>query len=205
MTQIKLCGLTKECDVMWANELQPNYVGFVFAKKSRRYVNYYKAEELKALLNPEIKAVGVFVDEDPKMITTLVRLGTIDVIQLHGQEDEAYVKKLRSLTDAPVIQAFKPEDETDLLKARKSSADYVLLDGGAGDGKAFNWEILSKMDRPFFLAGGLTADNLEEAMDCVQPFGVDASSSLETDGVKDREKMAAFVRAVREKEREHGR
>ncbi|MCR5755895.1 MAG: phosphoribosylanthranilate isomerase [Acetatifactor sp.] len=205
MTQIKLCGLSRECDIEWANELQPDYIGFVFAKKSRRYVTYQRASELKELLHPSIKSVGVFVNEEQENIAELVRLGVIDVIQLHGCEDEHYLKKLRELTSACVIQAFSIKTPSDLRKAEKSSADCILLDAGAGGGKVFDWSLLDGIMRPYFLAGGLTPENLGGVLEKYQPYGVDASSSLETDGMKDREKMAAFVEAVREKENNNGR
>ena len=201
MTKIKLCGLSRPCDIEAANELKPEYIGFVFAPKSRRYVTPEKAKELKQLLVPEIRAVGVFVNEDPERIACLVNSGVIDIAQLHGSEDEDYIKKLRTLTDKPVIRAFRIESARDIENAEHCSAEYVLLDSGAGTGAVFDWELIQDMKRPYFLAGGLSLDNVGDAVEMLHPFVVDVSSGIETDGVKDRIKMAAFVAAVRKEER----
>ncbi len=139
--KIKLCGLTRPCDIEAVNELQPDYIGFVFAKKSRRYVSPEKAEELKAMLAPGIQAVGVFVNEEPERIVSLLEAGTIDVAQLHGQEGEREIRRLRELTDHPLIQAFRIDTEQDVERANASTADYVLLDSGAGGtGTVFDWD-----------------------------------------------------------------
>ena len=201
MTKIKLCGLSRPCDIEAANELKPEYIGFVFAPKSRRYVTPEKAKELKQLLDPDICAVGVFVNEDPERIACLVNSGVIDIAQLHGSEDEDYIKKLRTLTDKPVIRAFRIESARDIENAEHCSAEYVLLDSGAGTGAVFDWELIQDINRPYFLAGGLSPDNLGDAVKLLHPFAVDVSSGIETDGVKDRIKMAAFVAAVRKEER----
>lgn len=196
--KIKLCGLTRPCDIEVANELWPDYIGFVFAKKSRRYVSPEQAAELKSLLRPEILTVGVFVDEEPERIADLFQKGVIDLAQLHGAEDEAYIGKLREHTDRPIIKAFRVDDEQDIRRAQESTADYVLLDsGGGGTGTAFDWELLTLMDRPYFLAGGLNADMVGPVVKRWRPYGVDVSSGIETNGVKDAEKMRAFADAVR--------
>lgn len=201
MTRIKLCGLTRTCDIEWANALMPDYIGFVFARKSRRYIPPVSAGALREKLNAGIRAVGVFVNESPEVVATLLNGGIIDLAQLHGGEDEAYVKSLRRLTDRPLIQAFRMEGPADADRAFQSSADYVLLDNGAGGtGAAFDWTLLKGFDRPYFLAGGLAPDNVARAVKAVRPFAVDVSSGIETDGVKDREKMTAFVSAARNEE-----
>ena len=197
MTKIKLCGLSRTCDIEAANELRPEYIGFVFAPKSKRYVSPEKATELKQLLHPDIKAVGVFVNESLQNVAELLKNGVIDVAQLHGTESEEYVRELRTLTDKPIIKAFRVECERDIREANASSADYVLLDSGAGTGTVFDWNLLSHMQRPYFLAGGLDTENVSEAIKVLKPFAVDVSSGIETDGVKDKTKMAAFVAAVR--------
>ena len=201
MTRIKLCGLTRPCDIEAANRLKPDYIGFVFAKKSRRYVSPEQAEALKKQLSPEIRAVGVFVSEDPETVAGLLNRGIIDLAQLHGSEDEAYLTRLRDLTDRPLLQAFRVAGEEDLHRAESSSADGILLDAGAGDGAVFDWKLLKGWSRPYFLAGGLEPGNVREAIRILQPWGVDVSSGIETDGKKDPEKMAAFVTAVREEDR----
>lgn len=199
--KIKLCGLTRPCDIEAVNELQPDYIGFVFAKKSRRYVSPEKAEELKAMLAPGIQAVGVFVNEEPEQIVSLLEAGTIDVAQLHGQEGEREIRRLRELTDHPLIQAFRIDTEQDVKRANDSTADYVLLDSGAGGtGTVFDWDLLQAIRRPYFLAGGLDTENLGTVKAKLNPYGIDVSSGIETDGYKDKEKMTAFVAAARKED-----
>ena len=198
MTKIKLCGLTRQCDIEWANELKPEYIGFVFAEKSRRYVSEEKAAELKAMLSEDIKAVGVFVNYPAKKIADLLFRGIIDIAQLHGSEDEEYILRLSQLTDKPLIKAFSISCEDDVRSAEKSSADMILLDSGkGGTGTNFDWDLLRHIGRPYFLAGGLGCDNAEEAVRTLHPYAVDVSSGIETEGYKDKNKMAAFVAAVR--------
>lgn len=199
--KIKLCGLTRPCDIEAVNELQPDYIGFVFAKKSRRYVSPEKAEELKAMLAPGIQAVGVFVNEEPEQIAALLEAGTIDVAQLHGQESETEIRRLRELTDHPMIQAFRIDTEQDVERANASTADYVLLDSGAGGtGIVFDWDLLQAIRRPYFLAGGLDTENIGTVKAKLNPYGVDVSSGIETGGYKDKEKMTAFVAAARKED-----
>ena len=197
MTKIKLCGLSRPADIEAANALQPDYIGFVFAGNSRRYVSPETAAALRKLLSPGIRAVGVFVDEDPEAVAALLNTGIIDAAQLHGNEDEAYIQSLRQLTGRPIILAFRIQTPADVEKANRSSADLVLLDAGAGTGTVFDWSLLSGAVRPYFLAGGLDPENAATAIRTLHPCGVDVSSGIETGGVKDREKMAAFVAAVR--------
>lgn len=199
--KIKLCGLTRPCDIEAVNELKPDYIGFVFAKKSRRYVSPEKAEELKAMLAPGIQAVGVFVNEEPEQIVSLLEAGTIDVAQLHGQEGEREIRRLRELTDHPLIQAFRIDTEQDVERANASTADYVLLDSGAGGtGTVFDWDLLQAIRRPYFLAGGLDTENLGTVKAKLNPYGIDVSSGIENDGYKDKEKMTAFVAAARKED-----
>lgn len=202
MTRIKLCGLTRPEDIAAANALQPEYIGFVFAPKSRRYVSREMAAELKAQLFPGIQAVGVFVNEAPETVADLLNAGIIDIAQLHGQEDAAYIARLRGLTARPLWQAFRVTDAASLAKAEKSPADLVLLDSGTGGtGTTFDWTLLEKFDRPYFLAGGLGPDNAADAVRQLHPYAVDVSSGIETAGKKDSAKMAAFVAAVRTNEK----
>ena len=201
MTKIKLCGLSRTCDIEEANLLRPDYIGFVFAKKSSRCVAPEQACELKKLLRPEIRAVGVFVNETPESVAELLNSGVIDLAQLHGSEDAKYIRRLRELTDGPLIQAFKIRSKEDLSQAAASTADEILLDAGAGTGTVFNWSLLKNMERRYFLAGGLNPENVREAIRDLHPYGVDVSSGIETESRKDRTKMAAFVAAVREEDR----
>lgn len=198
MIKIKLCGLSGPADIEAVNELKPEYAGFIFVPDRRRYIAPERAAELRARLDPEITAVGVFIDEKPERVAELLRDGLIDMAQLHGKETGDYIKRLRGITDKPIIKAFRIDGEDDIEKAEKSTADYVLLDSGiGGTGKVFDWTLLRRMNRPYFLAGGLNPDNVKAAVEALHPYGVDVSSGIETDGVKDREKMRAFVRQVR--------
>lgn len=184
-------------DIEAANLCVPEYVGFVFAKKSRRYVSPETAAFLRKGLLGQIQAVGVFVDEPPEQVAGLLKDNIIDMAQLHGNEDEAYIRRLRELTGKPIIKAFRMEGEADLKELEDCSADYVLLDSGAGSGECFDWGRIKNVKRPYFLAGGLEPGNVAEAIQTLCPFGVDVSSGIETKGSKDREKMAAFTAAVR--------
>lgn len=201
MTKIKLCGLSRPCDIETANELKPDYIGFVFAPKSKRYVTYEKATELKSRLSPEIQAVGVFVNEHLQNVANLLQNGIIDMAQLHGDEGEDYIAQLRLLADKPIIRAFRIETASDMKTAEQSTADYILLDSGAGTGTVFDWGLAKSIGRPYFLAGGLDARNVADAVRALHPFAVDVSSGIETDGAKDKIKMAAFVAAVRKENR----
>ena len=191
MTKIKLCGLRRVCDVEAANDLHPEYVGVVFAAKSRRYVSPEKVAELRKYLQAGIQVVGVFVNEEPRQVAGLLNSGVIDIAQLHGEEDNAYIKMLRKMSDRPIIQAFRIKTEKDVKRA-----DMLLLDSGAGTGKVFDWKLIQTIERPYFLAGGITSHNVSEAIQRLHPDGVDVSSGIETDGKKDQKKMAAFVAAV---------
>lgn len=197
-TKIKICGLTRAQDIQAANALQLDYIGFVFAPKSKRFVPPEQAKQLRQQLAPGIRAVGVFVNAPPEQIAALLADGTINIAQLHGQEDAAYIARLRSLTHTLIWQAFRIESTEDISRANASPADLVLLDHGAGGtGERFDWALLHGMTRPFVLAGGLTPQNAAEAIAKARPFAVDTSSGCETNGVKDPAKMLAFVNAVR--------
>ena len=156
MTKIKLCGLRRVCDVEAANALHPEYVGFVFAAKSRRYISPEKVTELRKYFQAGIQVVGVFVNEEPRQVAGLLNSGVIDIAQLHGEEDNAYIKMLRKMSDRPIIQAFRIKTEKDVKRAEESEADMLLLDSGAGTGKVFDWKLIQTIERPYFLAGGDT-------------------------------------------------
>lgn len=198
MTKIKFCGLRRQEDIDFANLILPEYIGFVFAKISKRYVSPEKAALLKKRLDGRINAVGVFVNEELLQVAELLNGGVIDIAQLHGGENEEYISELRKLTDKPIIKAFNVTNERDISLALKSSADFVLLDSPlAGSGTRFDWELLKNFGRPYFLAGGLDPDNVFGAVLSLHPYAVDVSSGIETDGVKDFDKMKRFA-AVRE-------
>ena len=197
MTKIKLCGLGRKEDILCANELLPDYIGFVFAKGSRRYISPDDAGRLRDLADSRIKAVGVFVDAPEEEIAALVRDGIIDTVQLHGVEDQDYIDRLRRLGVNEVIKAFKVGSRADIETAALTSADHILLDSGQGGGLAFNWELIGNLRRPYFLAGGLDCENVTDAIATLSPYGVDVSSGIETGGIKDPDKMRRFVMTVR--------
>ena len=184
-------------DIRHANRLRPEMIGFVFWKPSKRYVSPDEAAKLRSILDDGITPVGVFVDEDPRVVADIATNGTIDTIQLHGAEDEEYIHGLRKLTDAPIIRTFCVRSEEDLVKASGSSADMVLLDNGKGTGQTFDWTLMRDLGRDFILSGGLSESNIGDAVRRFHPFAVDVSSAMETDGFKDRSKMERFIDAVR--------
>ncbi len=193
--KIKICGIRRTEDVRFLNESPPDYAGFVFAN-TRRRVSFEEAERLRSLLKPEIKTVGVFVNEDMELIRKLVKSGVIDLVQLHGDEDEKYIRELNS--SVPVIKAQRIIGVGDI---KRFETDFYLFDTYredmyGGTGEAFDWEILKNIDRPYFLAGGITAENIERAM-AKKPYAIDVSSGAETNGVKDRDKIRKLIYKVR--------
>lgn len=195
--KIKICGLSRPQDIEYVNEVLPDYIGFIFWTKSRRYVTLDKAMELKSKLDKRIKAVGVFLDEDNEAIERIAGSGAVDIIQLHGSESEADILWLQEHTHLPVWKAVVIKDPNDVVRWRNSCADMLLFDGGTGEGHAFDWSWLEAVSRPFMLAGGITADNVNEAAKLSYIQGVDASSSVEIDGVKDFDKIKELVYKVR--------
>ena len=166
----------------------PDYIGFVFAP-SKRQISFETALNLKGLLKPQIKSVGVFVNADVAEIQRAFDRGIIDMAQLHGAETSEYISRLKM----PVIKAVNVGDKT------PENADYLLFDNGAGGtGEAFDWALLPKTTKQFFLAGGLRPDNVAQAIRVTRPFAVDVSSGVETEGVKDAVKIREFMRRARE-------
>ncbi len=185
--KIKICGLFRECDIDYANEACPDYIGFVFAK-SRRMVTMEKATFLKKQLSSSIQSVGVFVNENDNTINQAIKNKVIDIVQLHGDEDENFIKKI----DAPVIKAVKVGDVI------SQNATYILFDNSvAGSGEAFDWSLLPQTTMPFFLAGGINMSNIKKAMEIINPYAIDVSSGVETNGFKDRNKILEIVRTVK--------
>lgn len=199
MTRIKICGLTRPEDIEYVNRAMPDYCGFVVDfPKSRRSVTPERARALCALLWDGIAPVGVFVDEPAEIVAELLNDGTLAAVQLHGGEDEGYIARLRALAPGCVIwRAFRIRSQGDLDDARRSTADMVLLDNGQGTGESFDWSLLRGFPRPYILAGGLTPENIPEAIERLRPWGVDMSSGVETCHVKDPEKIYAAVSAAR--------
>ncbi|MBR1810932.1 MAG: phosphoribosylanthranilate isomerase [Clostridia bacterium] len=198
--KIKICGLRRQSDIEAVNTYLPDYIGFVFVKDRKRYIAPETAAALRRRLTPRITPVGVFLDNSTEEILTCVDCGAIEIIQLHGSEDDAFIAQLRKKTDKKIIKAFKINSADDLQAADASAADMILLDSGEGSGRTFCWQLLKGFDRPYFLAGGLSPDNIADAIDAIAPYGVDVSSGVETDGDKDEQKIQAFISICRQKE-----
>lgn len=197
--RIKMCGMRRPEDIEAVNAIKPAYVGFIFDKTKRRYVAPEEAETLRQKLVSEIQSVGVFVNASVEKIRQVLAICHVDLVQLHGQESNAFIGELRSKLpeDVKIIKAFTVRTPEDVMTAEQSAADYILLDNGTGTGETFDWSLLSHVNRPFFLAGGLNPGNVAEAIEAVHPFAVDVSSGIETDGVKNLQKMQAFADNVR--------
>lgn len=201
MVKVKICGLSRPCDIEAVNVEKPDYIGFVFAE-SRRKVVPEQALELRRMLRADIIPVGVFVDERIDNILSLIRKGIIDIVQLHGTENEAYIQKIKTMTDKKIIKAISVQNRGDAQKWSNTAADYLLLDNkSGGTGESFDWGLIGKIETPYFLAGGLSIENIGEALTQTAPFAVDISSGVETDGLKDPLKIKEFIRRVREWER----
>lgn len=195
--RIKICGLSREEDIEYANQVMPDYIGFVFWEHSRRYVSHERAAMLRRSLKSEIQAVGVFVDAPPEKIVSLLQEGVIDMAQLHGEETEEEIQYLQAVTGRPVMKAVKVRSRRDVEAWLDSSAEYLLFDSGMGSGIVFDWGLLADVPRDFFLAGGLRPETLKRAVETVRPYAVDLSSGVETGGFKDLVKMRKAVMAVR--------
>ena len=206
MVKLKICGMRRAEDIEMANSYKPDYIGFVFAESPRK-VSYEQAKELSDLLSEDIVPVGVFVNEHMKLIVDLFKDGIIEMAQLHGDEDEKYIRNLKDKSieetgkQIPVINAIEIKEGADyddeLLKWRDSASDYFILDSGKGSGKTFDWSLIDKESEFFknsiFLAGGLNSENLALAIGEFNPFAVDLSSSVETDGFKDEKKIKKII------------
>ncbi len=200
--RIKLCGLRTREDVDAVNAVLPEYTGFIFDPTRKRYIAPEQAEDLRRRLDPRIRPVGVFVNAGTQEILDVLERCRLDAVQLHGRETEEDILALREQAASGrglfIIKAFRIDSSEDVRRAEASPADMILLDHGpGGTGEAFDWSLLAGCRRPFMLAGGLTPDNVQAAIACCTPWGVDASSSLETDGRKDPEKIRRFVQSVR--------
>lgn len=190
MAKIKICGLRREIDIDFVNEFLPDYIGFILTDGFRRSISLETAKKLKAKLDGRIKAVGVFVNDDIDKINNAVNSGIIDIVQLHGNETAEYCKKI----NAPVIKYFNPDmfehiDEYD--------TDYLLLDSGTGSGKTFDWSKIPNVSKPFFLAGGINSDNIKNAIEEINPFCIDLSSAVETDGYKSYDKIKKIMEIMK--------
>jgi len=197
-TKIKICGLTRDEDIEAVNNTMPDYIGFVFARSQRR-ITFRQAERLKSRLNSCIRAVGVFVNEKQDFITELTEKGIIDVIQLHGDENEDYLKRLKNITEKPIIKAVSVKDKNSITAWKETIADFLLLDNGSGGtGRRFDWSLIGNCGKPVFLAGGINEDNINDAKK-INPYCIDISSGAETNRLKDAEKIKLLIQKVRER------
>jgi phosphoribosylanthranilate isomerase len=200
MLKVKVCGV-KNCDIVpTLNKLTPDYVGFILSQGYKRSITKQTAQQIKAALSPRIKTVGVFVNEDINNIVEFLKDGIIDVVQLHGDEDEEYIISLKNAFPATVIKSVGVE--SDKVLPYPENCDYLLLDAydkklRGGTGRKVEWRSYPELDKPFFLAGGITAENVAEAAKSVKPFGVDSSGGLETDGVKNVDKVERYIKNAR--------
>ncbi|WDF82901.1 phosphoribosylanthranilate isomerase [Lacticaseibacillus pabuli] len=194
MTAIKICGLMRQADITAVNAAMPEYAGFVFAG-GRHHLTPDQARPLIAALAPMITPVGVFKDNSAAEINAALTTG-IQVVQLHGNEDEDLVRRLQA-RGVRVIRAFvgQPTSIPD------TAADYVMLDAGAGSGKQLDWFRIPRPRQPLFLAGGITPDNIDQAIQAVHPDVIDVSSGAETNGLKDSHKINALVASAHQQER----
>lgn len=185
---VKFCGLRRIEDIEYVNKLKPDFIGFVFAK-SKRQIDLEKAKMLKSNLDKSIKAVGVFRNDDIELIKSIIDSNLIDMIQLHGDESDEFISMIRKFTNLPIIKAYRDSD----------LCEYSLFDNiNPGEGVKFDWETI-KSNKPYFLAGGINLDNLNEALK-LNPFCIDVSSGIETNGVKDYDKMCEFIKRCRDYE-----
>ncbi len=190
MVKIKICGLRRKKDIEFINELKPDYAGFILSDGFRRSITVSRAKELKELLDKDIKAVGVFVNDDIEKINVLVKDKVIDIAQLHGTESPEYCKKI----NAPVIKYFNPES---FDRIGQYETEFFLFDSGTGSGKIFDWDKIPKTEKPFFLAGGINKDNIKKAITEINPYGIDLSSAVETNGMKDYNKIREIMECIK--------
>lgn len=197
-TKIKFCGLRREEDVKYAASLDAGFFGFILSDRFKRFVAPEKVARMKEFVPSSAKTVGVFVDETLDYVISTAKTAKLDMIQLHGSESETYIAEIKEKTGLLVIKMIKPVSENDIITARQSITDLILLDSGAGGtGKVFDWSLAENLGRDYILAGGLTPVNVGEAVKRLKPFAVDVSSGVEKEGIKDFSKMKAFAAEVR--------
>lgn len=194
MKKIKICGLKRREDIEYVNKYQLDYIGFVFAGKKRK-LTYDQVVDLKKYLTSSIQVVGVFVNEDISFVEKLVKEHVIDLVQLHGQEDQKYIQALKEKVDVSIIKAIQIKNEDSFNE--HYDVDYYLYDHGTGGtGESFDWSMLKEVDKPVFLAGGINLLNIDDALK-KNVYALDVSSGVETDGFKDEKKIKKIVRRVR--------
>ena len=198
MPKIKICGIRRFEDIEIVNKYLPDYIGFVFAK-SKRQITYDEATLLKKNLNKNIESVGVFVNADKKEVLNLFNNNIINIAQLHGSESEDYISDLKDMSHnkLKIIKAIEISENIDLNEYNNSNADFLLLDSGKGSGKTFDWDLIeTELKKDFFIAGGLNKSNICEAIEKFNPYGVDLSSSVESNGFKDEKKICEIMELI---------
>ena len=199
--KIKICGLQRIEDINYVNEANVDFAGFIFAKGSKRQITLSQAEILKTELKESIKSVGVFADDEETKIAEAGNKKIIDLIQLHGNEDNDYIDRIKSRVKLPVIKALKADKDL-RRNIENTKADYVLIDSYTqdsfgGTGVQFNWELIPKTDKKIFLAGGININNAAEAIEKVNPYCLDINSGVETNGFKDRRKILEIISRIK--------
>lgn len=204
MVKVKICGIKTLQDVEFVNRQKPDFTGFVFYSLSKRYVSLITARSLKAKLNKKIKSIGVFVNAPPEEIAAAAELGIINIVQLHGDETNAYIAELRKICTLPIIKAVRVREEADIKKAAFYNCEYFLFDtystaSYGGTGRQFDTQLLKgvKINKPYFLAGGLNAGNVRSALKGLKPYAVDVSGGVENGGSKDEIKIKNFIKQVK--------
>ena len=204
MVKVKICGIKTLQDVEFVNRQKPDFTGFVFYSLSNRYVSLITARSLKAKQNKKIKSIGVFVNAPPEEIAAAAELGIINIVQLHGDETNAYIAELRKICTLPIIKAVRVREEADIKKAAFYNCDYFLFDtystaSYGGTGRQFDTQLLKgvKINKPYFLAGGLNAGNVRSALKGLKPYAVDVSGGVESGGSKDEIKIKNFIKQVK--------
>lgn len=199
---VKLCGLRRPEDIGFINKFKPDFAGFILSPGFKRSITEEQFYNLEKLLDKNIKRAGVFVDESPE---TVIKYGeSINIIQLHGNEDRQYIQRLKDSVKCGIWKAVRVRSVSDIENADRLGADMLLLDSFVpgscgGTGKTADLDIIKNADfkTPFLLAGGLNAENIESAIKKIKPFGVDISSGIETDGFKDQDKIREIINIVR--------
>lgn len=204
MVKVKICGIKTLQDVEFVNRQKPDFTGFVFYQLSKRYVSLITARSLKAKLNKKIKSIGVFVNAPPEEIAAAAELGIINMVQLHGDESNAYIAELRKICTLPIIKAVRVREEADIKQAAFYNCDYFLFDTYStalygGTGRQFDTQLLKgvKINKPYFLAGGLNAENVRSALKGLKPYAVDVSGGVESGASKDEIKIKNFIKQVK--------
>ena len=202
MTKVKICGITNPEDALVAAKFGANALGFNFYRKSPRYIEPENAREIIERLPPEILKVGVFVNESLENIARIAETARLDALQLHGEETPAFARELKAKTDLEIIKAFRVSPDFKPEDVLAYEADAILLDAynpkeHGGTGETFDWEIARQVQEIFpkmYLAGGLSPDNIANAILKVKPFAVDACSCLESEkGKKDKPLLINFI------------